>query len=348
METEITNKDLSIQELKTEIAQRIDQIEDFVLLDRIYQVLSHTDVKEQIEQALAYTTQDSNLGDTDYIIEDMMTSIATIPGSSAEKLSFVETLEQGQAVDVDALQMEAATFEQIFPTKFAEDFFISNANFGRGVKMKGPGEFALAIMSPPITLAEKGDLKINGKHVEVKAAGKSGAAGRLGEVGPASKEQIVETLRQTADKYMSTDEEIQYFEEAFEAVISKSLTMSIQALHELFGDNTTAIADCVTETIALTFPRSIAEAIGKAAAYDPSGALAELEYMKQNFEWYKQRDGFDSLLAIWFTGKKVFNFSTGEDFAALRSTGYLGAGSVSFIPSKPNEVYAQVNFTKKK
>jgi hypothetical protein len=345
---EFMKEDLSVPELKKEITQKISNIDDFNLLDRIYQVLSHKDVKGKIEQALSFTTQDSNLGDTDTIINDMMTSIASIPGTSAEKLAFVDTLEAGKAVDTDALQMASATFDQIFPMNFAQDFFIANANFGRGIRMKGPGEFALAIMAPDISLAEKGDLEIKGKHVEVKAAGKTGAAGRLGEVGPAPKEKIVSTLRETADKHMKTPEQIQFFEEAFEAVISKSLTISIQSLHKLFEGNPKAVADCVASTLSLTFPEPMSKAIGKAAARDPSGALAEMEYMKQNFEWYKKRDGFDSLLAVWFTGKKVYNFASGEEFAALRASGFLGAASVSFIPSKPNEVYAQVNFTKKK
>lgn len=339
--------DISIDELRKEVIELVSETEDIRLLDRIYQVLSHPNCKEQIERALSFTTQDSNLGDTDSIINEMMVSISAIEGRTNEKSEFVEALEAGEAIDVAALQQPAATFDQIFPMEFAEKFFIANANFGRGVRMKGPGEFALAIMAPDISLAEKGDLEIKGKHVEVKAAGKSGAAGRMGEVGPAPKEKIVLTLRETADKYMKTPEQIQLFEEAFEAVKSKALTRSIQSLHKLFEGNKKAIADCVASTLSLTFPKPMSKAIGRAAARDPSGALAEMEYMKQNFEWYKERDGFDSLLAIWFTGKKVYNFNTGEEFAAMRASKYLGAASVSFIPSKPNEVYAQINFLKK-
>ena len=112
---EFIKEDLSVPQLKKEITKKISQIEDFDLLDRIYQVLSHKDTKGKIERALAHTTQDSNLGDTDSIISDMMGSIATIEGSTQEKLAFVEALEKGKAVDVDALQMAAADFNQIFP-----------------------------------------------------------------------------------------------------------------------------------------------------------------------------------------------------------------------------------------
>jgi len=345
---EFLKEDLTVPELKTQIVSQVQDLEDFDLLDRIYQVLSHKNVKQKIENALAITTKDSNIGKIDTVINDMLSSIATIPGSTSEKLQFVESLENGTAVNTQALQMASTTFASVFSSAFAEKFFAANANFGRGVKMKGPGEFALAIMAPDILLAEKGDIMIGSQHVEVKAAERSESGGRLGEVGPVQKDAIVAHLGKIAKKYTTTPEQDNFFFKAFESVKSKSLNVSIQALHMLFPDNPSAVQACVAGVIALSFPTSMATAIGKAAARDPSGALAEIEYMKQNFEWYKDRDGFDSIMAIWFSGKRVYNFNSGNEFAALRSAGYLGSPSVSFIPSKPNEIYAQVNFTKKK
>ena len=345
---EFINEAENISALKQDIIGQVEKLDDFDLLDRIYQVLSQKNVRGKIENALAVTTQDANLGDTDKIINAMMTSISNIEGSSAEKIVFVEALEAGKAVNTDALQQAVTTFDEVFPLNFAEKFFVTNANFGRGVKMKGPGEFALAIMAPNISLAAKGDIMIDGKHVEVKAAAQGKSGGRLGEVGPASKEAIVDKLNEIANKHMTEEHQLEFFQEHFLSVMSKSLAVSVMALHKLFPDNSKAIEECIGKTIDLSFPGSkLGKEVGKAAAHDHTGRQAELEYMKQNFEWYKQRDGFDSIMAIWFPGKKVYNFNDGEEFASMRSAGYLGSPSISFIPSKAMEVYSQVNFTKK-
>jgi hypothetical protein len=338
--------DLSVPELQNAIVTQIPEVLDFELLDRIYQVLSHDTVKQKIEAALSITTRDANIGNTDSIIDDMLGSIANVPGSSHEKLEFVQALEQGNAVDIAQLTSPASTFDKIFPTPFTERFFQANANFGRGIKMKGPGEFALAIMAPAISLAEKGDIMIGDQHVEVKSAERSQAGGRLGEVGPAQLPEIVSELTKVAAKYLNTPEQTALFQSEFLTVKSKSLTRSIQALHTVFDGDAVAIADCVASVVVLSFPSPMSIAIGKAAAMDSTGHKAEIEYMKQNFEWYKARDGFDSIMAIWFPGKKVFNMNTGDDMVALREAGKIGASSVSFLPSKPNEVYAQINFLK--
>lgn len=342
-------EDLSVPDLKKEIIGQVQGMEDFKLLDRIYQVLSQTNIKQKIENALIVTTTGSGIGKIDTVINDMLMSISTLPGTSSEKLQFVESLEKGTAINIDALQLATADFSDVFDLSFAQDFFIANANFGRGRQMKGPGEFALAIMSPAISLAKKGDITINGKHIEVKAALNSTAGGRMGETGTitTSKESIISTMRKIADKYMKTPEEISFFEKAFESVISKSLTVTIVALHTLFSDDPKIITEIISAVLSLSFDGPLPKAVATAAAHDQTGRLAEQEYMRQNFEWYKKRDGFDSVMAIWFPGRKIYNFASGDEFAAMRSSGYLGSPAVSFIPSKPNEFFAQVHFTKK-
>lgn len=347
---EFMKEDLSVPKLKKEITKKIASIDDFDLLDRIYQVLSQTDVKGKIEKALEFTTQKSNIGNVDNVINEMISSIANVEGTTKEKMLFVEALEVGKVVNTKSLQMATADFSDIFPMPFAERFFLANANFGRGSQMKGPGEFALAIMSPEITLAAKGDIMINKKLIEVKSALSSGSGGRLGETGSVNttKEAIVAKLKEVASKYMKTPDQKQFFHDAFESVISKSLSVSISALHHLFQGNTKAVQEAVSAVLALSFTGPLPKAVAAAAARDKTGALAEQEYMKQNFEWYKKRDKFNSVMAIWFPGKKVYNFNSGEEFAAMRAAGYLGSPGISFIPSKSNEFFAQINFTKKK
>jgi len=347
---EFISEEVSVPKLKKEIIDQVKGVNDFALLDRIFQVLSTRDAKGKIEKALATTTKDSNIGHVDAVIDEMISSISAIEGTSTEKVEFVDLLEAGKAVNVTALQQATATFDDIFPTQFTKNFFKSNANFGRGAQMKGPGEFALAIMSPEVTLAAKGDIEIAKSLIEVKAALQAGSGGRLGETGSVNttKEQIIASLRAVADKNKLTPEQDQFFVEAFESVISKSLTVSVAALHQVYPNNPKAVQESVESVLSLSFDKAMAKAVGAAAARDKTGILAESQYMKNNFRWYQKKTKFDSIMALWFSGEKVYNFKSGDEFAAMRAAGYLGSPSISFIPSKNNEFFAQINFTKKK
>ena len=346
---EFINEDATIPQLKAEIVKQVQQIEDFNILDKLHQILSQDDVKGHIKTALEFTTDNANVPNVESVIDSMAQSIANIPGSMAEKIVFVEALEAGKAINTEALQLPTSPFTDIFPLQFAQKFFIANGEFGRGINLKGPGEFALAIMDPDISLAPKGDIMIDGKHVEVKAALRADQGGRLGEVGPVSIAVIREKLNKVGEQYAKTPEQKELFRSSLGDLNSIQLGKGVRRLHEIFPDDSKAIAACVGETIALSFPGTkIGKAVGKAAAGDPSGSEAELEFMRQNFEWYKKRDGFDSILAIHFPGKRVYNFNNGDEFAAMRMAGYLGSPSVSFIPTKQHEVFAQISFLKKK
>jgi len=341
----INEDDLSIPQMKKEIVSQVRGTKDFNVLDRVYQVLSQDGNKEKIQQAFGKNIKNGNLGGEDAIINDMMHQISTLAGTAKQKEEFVISLEKGKAVNVKALLDKTSTFEKIFISKFAEDFFMSIANYGRGNKMKGPGEFALAIMSPKIALADKGDLVISGRHIEVKSAlNKSG--GRLGEVG-ANKEMIIPVLTKVASKYAKTPETKRALKEFLSYLESHSIgiTTGISRLHEVFDGDKKAIKAIVSAVLELTFTKQIGDKIGAAASKDSSGVMAEQAYMKANFEWYKKRDGFDEILAIWFGGRKTFSFSSGDELLSLRSSGSFGSASISFVPSKPNEVYAQINFT---
>ena len=103
-------EELSVPDLQSEIIGQIPQVTDFSVLDRIYQVLTQKNVSGKVEQALAFTTDGANLGKTDEIINSMMTSIANIEGTSAEKIVFVEALEADKAVNTAVLQQANVTF----------------------------------------------------------------------------------------------------------------------------------------------------------------------------------------------------------------------------------------------
>jgi len=273
----------------------------------------------------------------------MVDTILHLSGTTQEKMQFIDDIENGKAVNCTSLLKTASTFSDIFSTTLAEEFFIKLANYGRGNKLKGPGEFALAIMSPEINLAKKGDIEVNGESVEVKAAVNK-AGGRMGEVGDAArKEEIITALTNIGRKYLTDEEDIELLHELFLDKKSLAIKQAAKNAHTVF-DNDKAIKEFISGPIALTFNKEIGDAVGTAAVKDPTGNMAELAYMKENFKWYKQKDGFDSILAIWFGGRKTYSFSTAEELISLRSSGLFTGAGISFIPSKENELFAQLNF----
>ena len=347
--TERDAADLSaVPALKKEIVGQVKQIQDFDLLDRVYQVLSHNTNKSKIQKAFQAGLANANIGSIDAVINDMMTQVANLPGTTKQKLDFIESLEKGKTVNINALLSPASNFSEIFSSKFAQDFFISIANYGRGASMKGPGEFALAIMSPKIALADKGDLKIGNKLIEVKAAvGAGGGGGRMGETGDAAhREEIVRTITKVAKKYLKEPQQIKMLN-AFLDKKSIALPPAVRGLHLMFNGNKTAVKQTVAAVVSLTFGSAVGNLVGTAAAKDDTGAAAELAYMKGNFEWYKKKDGFSHILTMSFASGRTYSFSTGDQLVKLRQEGALGNASVSFIPSKPNETFAQLNFTKR-
>jgi hypothetical protein len=339
--------DLTGEELKKEIIQSVRQETDEELLDRVHQALSHNNVKPKIVSAFTASGANSRLGNMDKVIEDMTKYVSNLPGNSRSKLEFLETLEKGNAVDVGALLSPASTFDLIFPMPFAKTFFRGIIKYGAGSKLKGPGEFALAIMSPSIKLAEKGDLEINGKNVEVKTADASLKGGRLGDPSTSpTRQAIVNNIVGNLDKLIQDEGQKQEAIDFFKSKKSIALTQFVAELHVRIKDSK-HIAKIVSDVVSLTFNTSMGNAVGNAASTDSSGKTAEVEFMAQNFNWYKKNEGWTDLLTINVPGERTFNIASSDILRDYRLKGLLGSPSVSIIPSKPHELYAQIVFTKK-
>ena len=107
--------------------------------------------------------------------------IAEIPGSNEEKFQFVNTLGKVSHIDISKLLQPTANWDSwLVGTPFSKKLFEQCFNDPRlRTNLKGPGEAALAILSPSIKLmTEAGDIEINKQKVEVKG-GESAKGGRL-------------------------------------------------------------------------------------------------------------------------------------------------------------------------
>ena len=105
-------------------------------------------------------------------------------------------------------------------------------------------------------------------------------------------------------------------------------------------DNKQLRVNIATQLIKPNFG-TYADPIAKLFANEDANAINEM-YVRQNFEWYKNRDGFDAYLLISFTRQKTGMGRTGDDIVN-RKTGQPTDFGISAIPNKvdPREQFAQ-------
>lgn len=115
-------------------------------------------------------------------LEGLVDAIDKTEGTVEEKIAFAQTLGTVDHIDTNALLQPISGWgDWLAPgTPFAQRLFDTMFNFAPfRADNKGPGEFALAILSPKITLkGAKGDIDVSGTPLEVKA-GMTSSGGRL-------------------------------------------------------------------------------------------------------------------------------------------------------------------------
>jgi hypothetical protein len=175
----------NIDLLKNKVKDLISVTSDETLLNKIYTALNSETLLNRLSKGL------EALPDVEIrsFIDDISNAIVQAPGSYEEKIAFVEGLEKG-FIDVDKMVDGSRHHfsDLLMPSKtvslsFLFKMFNALKDIGGRVK-KGPGEFAIAIMSPKVRVFGGGDLKITTSKnppeqtVEVKAGhGTIGATG---------------------------------------------------------------------------------------------------------------------------------------------------------------------------
>ena len=164
---------ISDEDLKNLIVQRLKTEQDRDMLDKIYQALEKSTLDERIVKAL---DADQDVGDKLKIFAGI---VMNTQGTFTEKQKFIEDYPNG-FIDVDKLR----TPNQIhnFSDWILGDAFVMrvfNNLYTYTPQGIGAGEFALAVLSPEIKAAGRaadiaGDLLIAGEMCEVKARTSSG------------------------------------------------------------------------------------------------------------------------------------------------------------------------------
>jgi hypothetical protein len=190
-----------LSDIKSKVITKVKQTNDGELLNKIYSSFGSTDLSTRL--ASAFENENDIRGYLDTVVE----SIIATQGTYEDKLAFAEGLSKGGYIDLNKmLSGNRVSFDDILkvpPGGPSINFIkkvLQNLRFVGEKLQKGPGEFAIAILSPGINIFGKGDLKIGDKIIEVKASGgtadkKSSGGGRLGTTGFLNHERVPEIIQ---------------------------------------------------------------------------------------------------------------------------------------------------------
>ena len=259
---------------------------------------------------------------------------------------FLDSVEKGTAVNIKALSQPINSLNAVFNgDPVALKCFDELKNYGVGQRQKGPGEFALALMSPKIRLADgEGDIEIDGiGQVELKTATGQGG-GRLG-AGGVTQEVLMNELRKFQEVIPATIEAIESTSGGSVGLVPFVKMLNQELPISGSGEiNNKQMRQRIA--LALLTPNFGPAAQGIAQAFGEEDPAKVLEaYVKGNFEWYKQKDDFDAFLVIGVGRGKTMMARTGDDIIKMYQAKHLTGFGISIIGTKsgsPREVFAQM------
>jgi hypothetical protein len=165
------NDSQSVASMRSQIKKTVDKVDDKDTLNQVISVLEKSNLLERLEIAMKTDS------DAKKMYHHLAKVVVNMPGSLDEKNKFIEDFPKG-FVDVNVMlkKNRRVPLTDIIKDPFAYNVF--NELKEISVLGVGPGEFALAALSPKIKSVGQtgggGDLIINGVKVELKGAAVSG------------------------------------------------------------------------------------------------------------------------------------------------------------------------------
>ena len=298
---EIGSRDLQTQ--KKAIKKAVDQEDSQEILDRVESTLQSGELAQRLGAVLKQDT------DTKKLYRLVSQVIVNVPSALDDKLKFIENFPKG-FVKISTLMSPGVVtdFSKSIPDPFAYRVFMALKDVV--IQGVGPGEFALAALSPRIkSMGQRsggGDLLINGVNVEVKGA-------RQGEGGKISGGRWTDPRKANFNLAPIRDLLTQYYNFSPDA---KSLT----------GAGWVALRD--GSTVSKQNQKKLVAAIvrGNFAKYQ-GPALADVEqalmtgdepairraWARACYENYKSYSGFAGMLILDFSKNSSLYFSDYED-----------------------------------
>lgn len=319
------------------------------ILDRIWKVLNRDDVGEKVTKAFSATLADEKISkqERNLIMRNLTEILGNLSADYKSMTAFLDKLEKGGVVNINALSRPLSTFEQVFDgDPVAIQAFRRLASYGSGKNQKGPGEYALAMLSNQISLKDGGgDLSIKGMgEVELKASvGTSG--GRLGHGGLAQKD-----AKAALEKYHDNVPALkQHFEQGAKGMgLAQFVQYLNTGLPARTPENKALRAQIALDLYSPVFGE-FAGRIAKAFEQEDYQVIEDT-MVKTNYDHYLDKDYFDVLLLCSFGGGKFAAVKSGDDLVNLRKAGQLNAFSIAAVPTNAGmrEIFAQMSLSRAK
>jgi len=337
-----------ISQAKKDIIQRIVDLDPkdelgAKLLDRIFKVLNSDDIGGKIVNSFKVPTADENFADAikQKHINNIAEIISRVDTDYKSMNTFLKILAKGQAINLSEFKKPVTSFTAICNNNAVAIKVLSAlVGYGAGQKRAGPGEFALAFMSPGIKMAEgQGDIEIAGiGKVELKAETTQGG-GRLGMNGP-SRDSQVAILQAEAPELL----------QAMGSKKSANIPAMVKYMNAVYplpnAKNKNKRIEIATKVLTLTFGDTFGPAMGQYFGEADENTVAA-NVFALNFEHYKAQDDFDALVFINFPMGKIMTAKSAKDILALIKAGHLTPSSGAFIHStQASEVFGQLKATK--
>ena len=325
----------------------IEDEKDRELIDQIWRILNADHIQSVIGKLVVKPIADETAMNKEAATKVLTQVIYQIESSYDKIKEFLDDLEKtGSAYDVDALKQPINTLSNIFKSDVGYTVFKTLLPYGVGSNKKGPGEFALAMLSDRVQLSDTtGDVVIDGELVEVKASKSetSSGGGRLGMGG-------MPQLR-ARDILLRYKEVIPTVALHLEDEGNKTLgiTNFVTYLNQDLPVGDKRRYDITKEFYKDLFIPVAVEKIAKAFQNLDSDKEIALQYAGANYVDYLTKGKFEALLAIdMYTGKTAY-LSNEEEFMDFQKGSHSGAMGISIVPSNsgPTESFVQMTFVKR-
>ena len=325
----------------------ISDNKDRAIVDQIWRILNSDHIQEIIGNVVARPIADETAMNKTEATKVLTKVIYQVENSYDKIKEFLDTLEQtGSAYDVDELKKKYGNIRNAFVSDVGYAVFKTLLPYGAGANKKGPGEFALAMLSDRVRLSDTtGDIVIDDELVELKVSKseKQSSGGRLGMNGisQASARKYIEQYRDILPTVMAH----------LDNPSNKSLGFPkfIEYLNVDLPVGDKRRYDIAKGFYSQFFDQQASEHLARSIMNNADEYKIIDDYYVANYTFYKRKSKFDHLLAIdVYTGKTIC-IDDIADFLEFRRKGLIGAPSLSFIPTDagPTEVFVQMNFTKK-
>lgn len=309
--------------LKDQVVSLVQQTDDTDILKKVLLALKSTDLDSKLKSVLK---QDA---DASKMLDKLANLIVHVEGTVDEKEKFANEYSKGFINTSALLSGKQQSFNDIVPDPFANRVFrlLATELSAHGV---GPGELALAILSPNIKHSGRasggGDLNIDGKAVEVKTTVSKG--GRWTDARKANLD--MNSIKNELTKVLATTGQ--------ELPARVGIPYWVNTIRPLLTDETQL--DHIVNVMANGLFSHIDNSSYKTALKTGDAADIADAVLSVGYDNYKKYAGFDGMLLVDVRGSGLAQYFNSYD----DMRGYVKASTI-YLMAPESEAMPQVVLT---